>query len=92
MCVRARRLQIVCELLDAARPSGLFRVLDDTCKTMHGTRDAMDVDKKFLETAGQVHGSHAHFSSNNRYGVYNMEWYRGYVSERYGEICLYSST
>jgi myosin I len=35
--------------------------LDDTCKTMHGTKASMDVDKKFLDSARQVHASHAHF-------------------------------
>jgi myosin-1 len=33
--------KIVCELLDGARPSGVFRILDDTCKTMHGTGEGM---------------------------------------------------
>ena len=36
-------------------------VLDDTCKTMHGTQEGMEVDKKFLESAKQLHGSNAHF-------------------------------
>jgi len=58
--------KIVCDLLDSAKPSGIFRILDDTCKTMHGTKQAMDVDKKFLENVSQVHGSHAHFSHNSR--------------------------
>jgi hypothetical protein len=30
---------------------------------MHGTKANMDVDKKFLETAGQVHGSHPYVIS-----------------------------
>ena len=29
--------KIVCDLLDGTKPTGLFRVLDDTCKTLHGT-------------------------------------------------------
>ena len=36
-------------------------VLDDTCKTLHGTKATLDVDRKFLDTAKQIHGSHAHF-------------------------------
>ena len=57
--------KIVCDLLDSAKPSGIFRILDDTCKTMHGAKAAMDVDKKFLENVSQVHGSHAHFTNNS---------------------------
>jgi hypothetical protein len=78
--------RIVCDLLDAARPSGIFRVLDDTCKTMHGTRDARDVDKKFLETCSQVHSSHAHFSQNTR--VFTIKHYAGdvhYTAGKFGE-------
>jgi myosin heavy subunit len=36
-------------------------VLDDTCKTMHGTQAGLEVDKKFLDTARQLHTSNAHF-------------------------------
>jgi myosin I len=35
--------QIVCTLLDGSKPSGLFRILDDTCKTMHGTKEGIGV-------------------------------------------------
>ena len=51
--------RIVCELLDGARPAGVFRILDDTVKTMHGTKAKLDVDLKFMDTCQQIHGSHA---------------------------------
>lgn len=69
--------RIVCELLDGAKPSGIFRILDDTCKTLHGTKAGMDVDKKFLETSAQIHGSHAHFTQNNR--SFTVKHYAGDV-------------
>lgn len=36
-------------------------MLDDTCKTMHGTKAGMEVDRKFLDSARQLHGNNAHF-------------------------------
>jgi myosin-1 len=76
--------KIVCELLDSARPSGIFRILDDTCKTMHGTSDGLDVDRKFLETSGQIHGSHAHFNTNSR--AFTIKHYAGDVSYTMGKF------
>jgi myosin-1 len=69
--------RIVCELLDGVKPSGLFRILDDTCKTMHGAREVSDIDKKFIETSAQVHGKHAHFSQNSR--TFQINHYAGNV-------------
>lgn len=57
--------KIVCDLLDGAKPvSGVFRILDDTCKTMHGTAEEKSVDAKFVETSQQIHGSHKHFAKS----------------------------
>ena len=58
--------RVVCELFDSPRPPGLFRILDDTCKTMHGTKAGGDVDRKFLETASQIHSSPKHFRTDSR--------------------------
>lgn len=74
--------KIVCELLDGPpRPaSGVFRILDDTCRTMHGTSDNSEVDRKFLETCGQVHGSHKHYQGTTK----------GFTIKHYaGVICCY---
>lgn len=78
--------RIVCDLLDASKPSGLFLVLDDTCKTMHGSKDAAEIDRKFVETAAKVHGSHAHFSQNSK--VFTIKHYAGevvYTLAKFGE-------
>ena len=76
--------KIVCDLLDAARPSGLFRILDDTCKTMHGTKAGGDVDRKFLETAGQMHGSNAHFHATSN--SFSVKHYAGDVHYATGNL------
>lgn len=76
--------RIVCDLLDGAQPPGLFRVLDDTCKTLHGSKDAVEVDKKFLEGASKVHSSHAHFSQNGR--GFTIKHYAGEVTYTIGRI------
>ncbi|GMH63925.1 hypothetical protein TL16_g03840 [Triparma laevis f. inornata] len=52
--------KIVCELVEGAKPPGLFRVLDDTCKTMH-SRGETALDRGFLDNLGKSFGSHAHF-------------------------------
>lgn len=78
--------RIVCDLLDANKPSGLFLVLDDTCKTMHGSKDAAEIDRKFVETASKVHGSHAHFSQNSK--TFTIKHYAGevvYTLAKFGE-------
>jgi len=69
--------KIVCDLLDSARPAGVFRILDDTAKTLHGSQDAAAVDRKFLETTTQVHGSHKHFVNNS--GAFTIKHYAGDV-------------
>ena len=69
--------KIVCDLLDSARPAGIFRILDDTAKTLHGSQDAVAVDRKFLETSTQVHGGHKHFANSG--GAFTIKHYAGDV-------------
>lgn len=76
--------KIVCELLDGTRPPGLFRVLDDTCKTMHGTKEGPEVDRKFLETAQQVVGNHKHFGTTTSY--FFIKHYAGEVKYKLGKL------
>lgn len=42
------------------------------------------MDKKFLETAGQVHGSHAHFSANS--SGFTIKHYAGDVNYALGKL------
>jgi len=78
--------KVVCDLLDASRPSGVFRILDDTCKTMHGTKSGGDVDSKFIDTASQVHGSHKHFTkSSNTFTIRHYAGDVSYTGGKFGE-------
>ena len=76
--------KVVCDLLDGSKPPGVFRVLDDTCKTMHGTKAGIDIDRKFIETSSQVHGRHKHFSTGN--GGFIIKHYAGDVTYSAGSI------
>lgn len=76
--------KIVCDLLDGAKPSGVFRILDDTCKTMHGTKEGLGVDKKFIETCSQSHGAHAHYSANS--SGFIIKHYAGDVTYAAGNL------
>mmetsp|Transcript_10766 Transcript_10766/g.16368 ORF Transcript_10766/g.16368 Transcript_10766/m.16368 type:complete len:1196 (-) Transcript_10766:132-3719(-) len=76
--------KVVCDLLDSARPAGIFRILDDTCKTMHGTKANMDIDRKFTETASQIHGSHKHFVSSS--SSFTIKHYAGDVTYSCGKF------
>jgi myosin-1 len=76
--------KVVCDLLDSSRPSGVFRILDDTCKTMHGTKSGGDVDAKFIDTASQVHGSHKHFTKSSN--TFTIKHYAGDVSYTGGKF------
>ena len=69
--------KVVCNLLDEIRPAGVFRILDDTVKTLHGSQDMPAVDRKFLETCTQVHGRHKHFA--NISGAFTIRHYAGDV-------------
>lgn len=78
--------RIVCELLDSTRPPGIFRILDDTCKTLHG-REVAAIDKKFIESASQVHSGHAHFSQSSG-AIFTIRHYAGdvtYTAGMFGE-------
>lgn len=77
--------KIVCELLDSSKqPPGIFRILDDTCKTMHGTTDSISVDMKFVEGVSKIHYSHAHYQANNN--VFVIKHYAGNVNYTVGKF------
>lgn len=76
--------KVVCELLDGSRPPGLFRILDDSCKAFHGTKEGMEVDRKFLETCSQVNGNHPHFRQSS--SSFTIKHYAGDVSYSIGKF------
>lgn len=52
--------KVVLELIEGRSPPGLFRLLDDTCKTVHSLESQV-VDGKFMEKVIKTHASHPHF-------------------------------
>ena len=43
----------MCDLIEASRPPGLFRTLDDVCRTVHAG-DQATMDKNFMERVVQM--------------------------------------
>jgi myosin-1 len=76
---------VVCELLDGSIPAGLFRMMDDVCNMMHSSENSLDMDKKLLQNASEVHGYHPHFFKTNN--GFTIRHYAGDVEYRIGQIC-----
>ncbi|KAH9084509.1 hypothetical protein Ae201684P_001751 [Aphanomyces euteiches] len=68
--------KVVCDLIEAKQPPGIFYVLDDTIKTMH-SQQGEGVDLTFLEKMTGVHKGHPHFSKRGR--VFEIKHYAGNV-------------
>ncbi|KAG9415669.1 hypothetical protein AC1031_000051 [Aphanomyces cochlioides] len=68
--------KVVCDLIEAKQPPGIFYVLDDTIKTMH-SQQGEGVDLPFLEKMTGVHKGHPHFSKRGR--VFEIKHYAGNV-------------
>jgi len=60
--------KIVCDLIEANNPPGIFRVLDDVCKTVHAV-DSDTADVKFMERFVKQFQNHPHVvgASNGRF-------------------------
>ena len=48
--------KVVCDLIEGTNPPGIFRLLDDTCRTVHSL-DANTVDAKFMEKVRAAHAT-----------------------------------
>ncbi|DAZ99181.1 TPA: hypothetical protein N0F65_008214 [Lagenidium giganteum] len=68
--------KVVCDLIEAKRPPGIFLILDDTIKTMH-SRQGEAVDVTFLEKVAGLHQSHPHFSKRGK--TFEIKHYAGDV-------------
>lgn len=78
--------KVVCELLDALNPPGIFRVLDDTSKTMHTAIDASAIDRKFADTTQTTLSSHEHLTTkfNADLQTFTIKHYAGDVTYTLG--------
>lgn len=68
--------KIVCDLIEAKRPPGIFLILDDTIKTMH-SRQGSSIDSTFLDKLSSLHQGHKHFSKRGK--VFEIKHYAGDV-------------
>lgn len=68
--------KIVCDLIEAKNPPGIFLILDDTIKTMH-SRQGAAIDATFLDKAASFHAQHPHFSKRGK--VFEIKHYAGDV-------------
>jgi len=69
--------KIVCELIEGANPPGIFRLLDDTCRSVHAA-DQDTTDVKFMEKLMQLH--HEHLSTAPSILQFTVKHYAGDVT------------
>jgi len=62
--------KIVCDLIEANNPPGIFRVLDDVCRTVHAV-DSDTADVKFMERFIKQFQNHPHVigAANNQFTI-----------------------
>jgi myosin-1 len=69
--------KIVCELIEGSRPPGIFRVLDDVCRSVHaGDQDTTDA--KFMEKLMTL--QHPHLSQHPGSRQFTVKHYAGDVT------------
>ncbi|KAL6079610.1 Myosin-1 [Balamuthia mandrillaris] len=49
--------KVVCELIEGSRPPGIFRILDDVCRSVHAA-DQATIDAKFMDGVSKLHHEH----------------------------------
>mmetsp|Transcript_7649 Transcript_7649/g.8405 ORF Transcript_7649/g.8405 Transcript_7649/m.8405 type:complete len:1044 (+) Transcript_7649:102-3233(+) len=76
--------QIVCDLIEAKRPPGIFSVLDDVCATMH-SEEADAADLKFLDKAGGFFSGNLHFRKLKN--AFEVKHYAGSVTYETRGFC-----
>jgi len=69
--------KIVCDLIEGSNPPGLFRVLDDICRTVHAA-DADTLDQKYVDKIKTMH--HEHLSVSPGTLEFTVEHYAGSVT------------
>jgi myosin-1 len=77
--------KVVCQLIEARRPPGIFTILDDTCKTIHA-ESGPGVDGKFLDKLKSFHSKHRHFMG--RSGKFVVKHYAGDVEYTVEGFCV----
>eukprot|EP00501_MAST-03F_sp_TOSAG23-6_P001367 GSMAST32.ASY1.ANO1.1421.1 assembled CDS len=76
--------KIVCQLIEARKPPGIFTILDDTCKTIHA--ESRGVDIKFLDKLKSFQSKHKHFTGMKHKFV--VKHYAGDVEYTVDGFCV----
>jgi len=79
--------KVVCELIEGTTPPGLFRLLDDTCRTVHSL-DSATCDAKFVEKVGKTHGSNEYLIIHGHGEQFTIKHYAGDVTYDINEFCF----
>jgi len=79
--------QVVCDLIEGGNPPGLFRLLDDTCKSVHSL-DSAKCDAKFMEKAEQALSFHQHLVLHGNMIQFTVKHYAGDVTYDVNEFCF----
>jgi len=69
--------KVVCELIEGSQPPGIFRLLDDICRSVHAV-DADTIDAKFLEKVYAL--KHDHLETSPSTLEFTVKHYAGNVT------------
>jgi len=69
--------KVVCELIEGSNPPGLFRVLDDICRSVHAA-DADTLDQKYIDKIKTMQHEHLAVSPGSQ--EFTVEHYAGSVT------------
>jgi myosin-1 len=78
--------KIVCDLIEGTNPPGIFRLLDDTCRTVHSL-DSFTCDTKFMEKVHKSLNGHEHLVLNGPM-AFTIKHYAGEVNYDVNEFCF----
>jgi len=78
--------KIVCDLIEGTNPPGIFRLLDDTCRTVHSL-DSLTCDTKFMEKVAKSLQNHEHLVITGPM-QFTIKHYAGDVSYDVNEFCF----
>jgi len=78
--------KIVCDLIEGTNPPGVFRLLDDTCRTVHSL-DSFTCDTKFMEKIYKGLQNHEHLVLTGPM-QFTIKHYAGDVSYDVNEFCF----
>jgi myosin heavy subunit len=78
--------KIVCELIEGQNPPGIFRLLDDTCKTVHAL-DSATCDGKFMEKVMKTLSTHPHLLDVHP-NTFTIKHYAGEVNYTVEDFCF----